>query len=245
MDDIIDINALFGPMPSSSADLPVEALLELMQRHRVGAACVLSTLGILLDPGVGNTVTRATCAANQGLLPVATLNPMAFFGDVEPLLRMTQEGFRLLRFFPATQGWPVDFAPFRALLRHMDETRLPSMIEVGAPGQITTLSRELEDHPLPVILDGVDSSTLAEAITILRHHKNWYLETSRLLAPGNIKMVVDTLGPERLMFGSRAPAYPIAGVLKTLEHAGLNPDLRQTILRANAHRVLRLGQQLG
>src|SRR5579871_1862983 len=241
MDDIIDINTLFGPMPLTSADLPVESLIELMERHSVGTACVLSTLGILLDPGVGNSVTRATCTEYDNLRPVATLNPMGFFGDADALLRLPKEGFCLLRFFPSTQGWPVDFAPFRALLKRLDETRLPSMIEIDTPGQITTLSRELEGHPLPIILDGVDSNTLAEAVTVLRHHNNWYLETSRLLAPGNIKTVVNTLGPERLMFGSRAPAHPIAGVLRTLEYAGLHSDVINAILRANARRVLHLG----
>jgi predicted TIM-barrel fold metal-dependent hydrolase len=245
MDDIIDINTLFGPMPVTSADLPVETLLELMQKHSIGSACVLSTLGILLDPGVGNSVTRATCAENDNLRPVATLNPMAYFGDAEPFLRLPQEGFCLLRFFPATQGWPVDFAPFRALLRRLDETRLPSMIEIGAPGQITTLARELEEHTLPVILEGVASETLAEAVAVLRHRNNWYLETSRLLAPGNIKMVVDTVGPERLLFGSRAPSYPVAGVLKTLQYAGLQSDVLQIILHANARRILHLGQHVG
>jgi predicted TIM-barrel fold metal-dependent hydrolase len=242
MDNIIDINALFGPMPSTSADMPVESLVELMEKHSVGVACALSTLGILLDPSVGNSVTRATCAEHSSLRPVATLNPMAFLGDAEPLLRLAKEGFCMLRFFPTTQGWPIDFAPFRALLHRMEETRLPSMIEIDQPGEITTLSRELEGHLLPVILDGVDSNTLAEAIAVLRRHNNWYLETSCLLAPGNIKTVVDTIGAERLLFGSRAPSHPIASVLKTLEYAGLHSDVLNTILHANARRVLHLGQ---
>jgi hypothetical protein len=242
MDEIIDINTLFGPMPLTSVDLPVDALIELMQKHNVGTACTLSTLGLLLDPGVGNSVTQVTCAEHSQLRPVATLNPMAFFGDAEPLLHLLTGKFCLLRFFPVTQGWPVNFSPFRALLRRLDEARLPSMIEIAAPGEITALSAELEDHPLPVILEGVNTQTLAEAIAVLRHHNNWYLETSRLLAPGNIKLVVDTLGAERLLFGSRAPSHPLASGLNTLQYAGLAPDVLNTILHANARRVLHLGQ---
>ena len=242
MDDIIDINTLFGPMPLTSVDLPVDALVELMQKHSVGTACTLSTLGLLLDSGVGNSVTKATCAEHPHLRPVATLNPTAFFGDADPLLRLLEDGFCMVRYFPATQGWPINFAPFRALLRRLDETRLASMIEIAAPGEITALSAELEGHPLPVILEGVDARSLAEAIAVLRHHNNWYLETSRLLAPGNIKLVVDTLGSERLLFGSRAPSHPLASGLKTLEYAGLNSEALNAITHANARRVLHLGQ---
>jgi len=242
MDEIIDVNTLFGPMPLTSVDLPVDALIELMEKHNIGTACTLSTLGLLLDPGVGNSVTQATCAEHSQLLPVATLNPTAFFGNAEPPRHLLDGNFSLLRFFPTTQGWPVHFAPFRALLRCLDETGLAAMIEVAKPGEITALSGELEGHPLPVILEGVNTQTLAEAVTVLRRHDNWYLETSRLLAPGNIKLVVDTLGPERLLFGSRAPSHPVASGLKTLQYAGLGSEALNMILHANAHRALHLGQ---
>jgi hypothetical protein len=242
MDEIIDINTLFGPIPTTSADMPVEELVALMQKHRVGAACTLSTLGLLLDAGVGNSVTRATCAEHKALRPVATLNPTAFFGDATPLLRLRAEGFVMLRFFPTAQGWPVNYAPFRALLRRLDEMRLPNMIEIQATGEITTLATELEGNLLPLILEGVTTHTLAEAIAVLRQRTNWYLETSRLLAPGQIKLVVDTLGAERLLFGSRAPSNAIASGLGTLQHAGLAPDAYNLILHGNAHRILHLGQ---
>ena len=59
MDAIVDINTLFGPMPFASTDMTVDALLALMHKHNVGQACVLSTLGVLLDATGGNGATRA------------------------------------------------------------------------------------------------------------------------------------------------------------------------------------------
>ena len=88
MDDIIDINTLFGPLPVASSDLSVDTLLQLMQKHKVGTACILSTLGLLLDPTVGNAATRAACGEHPELLPIATLNPTMYFGDSEPILRL-------------------------------------------------------------------------------------------------------------------------------------------------------------
>src|SRR2546421_4363973 len=116
MDDIVDINTLFGPLPAASADLAVDALLDLMQTHQVSAACTLSTLGILLDPILGNAATRAACAEQTNLIPVATLNPAIFFGDATAVGRFVDEGFRLLRFFPSDQHWKIDFAPFHWVL---------------------------------------------------------------------------------------------------------------------------------
>src|SRR5438105_5908305 len=106
MDEIVDVNTLFGPLPVASADLSVDALTSLMQPHHIGTAFTLSTLGLLLDPTVGNAATRAACSEHSELLPVATLNPTMYFGDTASVLRLASDGFRLVRFFPAAQGWP-------------------------------------------------------------------------------------------------------------------------------------------
>jgi predicted TIM-barrel fold metal-dependent hydrolase len=238
MDDIVDINTLFGPMPDSSVDLPVDALLALMQKHRVGAACTLSTLGLLLDPAVGNAATRAACEEHTELLPVATLNPTLYFGDETTVTRLKADGFRMVRFFPVAQGWPVEFAPFQVLLQALGTTGLPVMLDVKSPGEITTLLRVLKAYPGSVILSGVTSALLAETVTALRANPNWHIEISCLLAPGCLRVVTETLGVERLLFGTGAPAHPIASALHTLQHAGLEDAARRQILAANARRIL-------
>src|SRR5579884_1555363 len=240
MEDIVDINTLFGPLPAASADLAVDVLIERMQKHSVRAACTLSTLGLLLDPAVGNAATRAACTEHPELLPVATLNPRMYFGDAAQVTRLTGEGFRLIRFFPTEQGWPVDFAPFRALLHSLDEARLPIMVDVEEPGTITALTRVLEAYPAPVLLASVDTTTLAEAVAALRLHTNWHLETSRLLAAGALKLVAETLGAERLLLGTGAPSHPIASALNAVQHAGLPEQARLQLLGANARRILNL-----
>jgi predicted TIM-barrel fold metal-dependent hydrolase len=240
MEEIVDVNTLFGPLPVASTDLAVDALLALMQKHQVKAACTLSTLGLLLDPAIGNAATRAACVEHAELLPVATLNPTMYFGDAAALLRLPTEGFRLLRFFPAQQGWPIAFAPFRSLLRSLDETRLPLMIDTDAPGALTALFDPLDTYPAPVILSRVNVDTLAEAVAALRHHDNWYVEISRLLAPGAIQLLAETVGASRLLFGTGAPIRPIASTLQTLQHAGLSDADRRQILSANVRRILNL-----
>ena len=240
MDEIVDVNTLFGPLPAASNDLTVESLLEMLQQHQIGKACALSTLGMLLDPSVGNTVTRATCQEHETLVPVATFNPTMYFGDAAPLHKAREEGFKLARFFPNAQAWPIDFAPFRALVLALQETALPLMIDVHSSGDITALARIVNDSPIPVILSGVNVNMLAEALAVLRERSNWHLETSRLLAPGAIKAVVDSVGAGRLLFGSSAPSQPVASVMDTLHFAGLDGGALNQVLGGNARTLLQL-----
>lgn len=241
MSGIVDVNTLFGPLPAANTDLTVEALLELMQRHKVTAACTLSTLGMLLDPAVGNAMTRATCTEHPTLLAAATLNPGAYFGNTEELTRLRAEGCCYVRLFPTEQGWPLEYAPFRALAEDLQSVGLPLMIDITKQGQMSQLAHTLHDYPAPVILAGVNTETLAEAITLLRRHAHWHLETSNLLAPGCIKAVIDALGAERLLFGTHAPSRPVASVLYTLHYVGLPDAALNQILSENARRLLPIG----
>ena len=237
MDEIVDVNTLFGPLPAASVDLAIETLLGQMAQRGVNAACTLSTLGLLLDPAVGNAATRAACIDDTQLIPVATLNPTMFFGDTAPLLRLPSEGFKLVRFFPHEQGWPLHYLPFHALLESLQQTRLPVMINVSDCGDITALQSYIGFYPT-VILAGVDADLLPEAIAVLRLQPGWMLETSRLLAIGSMKLIVDTVGGERLLFGSGAPAQSLAASLNALNYAGLSSSVCRQILSANARRIL-------
>jgi predicted TIM-barrel fold metal-dependent hydrolase len=240
LDEIFDVNAAFGPLPDASNDLTVDALLALMEKHAITSACALSTLGILLDPAVGNAATRAACQQYPTLLPVATFNPCAFFGDDTAVRQLRADGFHMVRFFPEMQNWPVDYAPFSALVETLAQTGLPLAINLSLPGEITTLSRVLPNYPAPVILAGVDVDVLAEAICVIRARPNWYIETSGLLAPGALRSVVDSAGPGKLLFGTGAPNHPIASALNTLKYAGLSDEARRMVLSTNARGILNL-----
>ena len=238
MPDIIDINTLFGPLPIASADLAPEDLLELLNRHEINTAYTLSTLGLLLDPQVGNASTRAACSENPLLRPVATLDPTLYFGDEANVQKLKTDGFAFVRFFPYSQKWPIEYAPFQALCRVLDSMQMPIMIDVEKIGVISQLSNLLANHASPVILTGVDAHLLAEGLAVWRERKNWFAETSRLLSPGALKLIADSVGVGRLLYGSGAPFTPPASALQALTYAGLSEEAQQDILSGNAARLL-------
>ncbi len=240
MDEIIDINTLFGPLPAASTDRAVDSLLAMMDKHHVTAACTLSTLGLLLDPTVGNTATRAACTEHNALIPVATLNPVMYFGDNSPAQKLKDDGFKLVRFFPLIQSWPPNFGPFKELVSTLATSALPIMINIGSLGDITTLESILDSYPSPVILSTVNASHLAETVSALRNHSNWHVDISHLLSPGAIQLIADGVGAERMLFGSGAPSRPIASIVNTLKLSNLTSEQSALVLSGNARRVINL-----
>lgn len=238
MPPIIDVNTIFGPLPEAATDLSVDDLTALMKRHSVDACCTLSTIGLLLDHRMGNAATKAACAENPRFIPVATLNPQVFYGGEGPHLHFRADGFRLARFFPGAQGWVPDYEPFIAVVRALEAEGLPIMVEVSRPGEATRLVQSLGVDPAPLILAGVAEETLAEAVVLMRAHPNLYVETSRLLALGAIKHLVEHVGSERILFGSGAPARPMAGALAVVRQSGVGEEHLVRILGGNAERLL-------
>jgi hypothetical protein len=240
VDEIIDINTLFGPMPAGAADLSVDELTGMMGKHGVRSACTLSTIGMLLDHNAGNAATKAACAETTNLVPVATLNPQTFFGTDGPFSRFKADGYKLVRFFPDRQGWDTGYAPMVVLAKRLEVEGLPLMVDVDRPGSATRLAQALVAHPASLILAGVDESMLAEAIALMRAHARIYVEISRLLSVGAIRQVAESVGAERVLYGSGAPLQPMASVLGALRHAALTDEQRARVLGGNAKSLLGL-----
>ncbi len=242
MHQIIDINTLFGSLPTLNADLSLDDLQTLMEKHNVSRACTLSTVGILMDTGVGNAQTRVTCGDEGVLIPVATCNPNSYYGDPTPLTSLRESGFKIVRFFPDLQHWPADYAPFADMLAVLNDcpNPLPVMVDILTHGQMTRLSKVASTYKGTVILAHVTPALLAEAAAVMRHHAGWMIETSYLLAPGSIGYLASVVGDERVVFGSGAPLRSIAGTLQTLQYSGLSDDSLGRIQGGNAARLLSL-----
>lgn len=240
MNEIIDVNTLFGPLPYASSDLPVEALTTLMQQNGVSRSLTLSTLGMLMDSTVGNAITKAACNELPHLLPVATLNPLSFIGDTQPITRLKADGFVMVRFFPDDQGWKVNSLSFLEIVRTLTALQMPLMIAASKPGDITSLLSALGDYPGSVVLAEVTVDAIAELLPALRRCPNWLVETSRLNSMGTLALISQTVGAERLLLGTTAPFRPISGAVQTVRSSGLDESQVALVLGGNAQRILRL-----
>src|SRR5687768_9272749 len=138
---IFDACTLFGPWPQHSADLAVESLLQVMSQNGIARSLVTATTGIFHDYQQGNTETLiAARRYAQQLYPVATLDPRAYPECLQEAETRAAEGFRLFRFFPDRQGWPLRFAPFREALQKCDSLGVPVIVTVARPGDCTELA---------------------------------------------------------------------------------------------------------
>ena len=257
--DILDVNTLFGAYPAQHAESNAEGLSESLTRHGVKRAMTLSTWGVFYNDMAGNQETLAACGQYDGIMyPVGTVNPMTFWDGDEMLKHLSQTSFHMIRFFPHLQGWPIDFAPFARIVKTLSECgkplmersltmprpargwRLwtdggePVMISAIRPGDATAIARILADYPAPVILEGVGQDNLIEALTILRSHEQFLLETHRLTVPDGLARIRDSVGAQRIVFGSGGPALSAGAALDYVRKSSLSAEEQALVLGGNA-----------
>lgn len=236
---ITDIFALFGPIPPHSAEPGTEALKAAHERQGVVGAAVLSTRGIYHSAAAGNRETLAKCAESGGrFLPLGVLDPRV------PAAHTLLNGARGVALFPATQNWPVAYAPLEESLQQLKDSRIPLFFEATRPGDATALRALLRatGFGAPVVLFGVPAAGLAEAFALASGDARYLLCTDRLRGVGELALAVENLGPDRVLFGSGAIARGSLGAaIATARAAGLDPAHLTQVFSGNARKLLAAG----
>lgn len=238
---IFDACTLFGPWPQHPADLSLESLLQGMAQNGIARSLATATTGIFYDYRQGNAETLAGAQAHsQQLYPVATLDPRAYPEALQEAEARAAEGFRLFRFFPDRQGWPMRYAPFRELLQKCDSLGVPVAVTVARHGDCTDLVDEVAFTQAPVLLCGIKPANLGEALAIMRTSPKFYIETTHLLAPFALETVRDTVpqGEERLVFASYSPLRYLSAALGPVLTSTLSDEHKGLVLGGNLRRLL-------
>ncbi len=242
--EITDVNTLFGAYPAQHADSSPETLVEAMRANGIDWGLTLSTYGLFYQAAEGNDETMKACRAHDHLIPVATLNPVHYWGQDGLIESIAENAFEMVRFFPHLQNWPLEFAPFLRMLSTLGRLpRMPIMVSVDRRGEATHLARLLDDFSHPVILDGISPDTLSEAIMLMRVHENLYVETHALTAPYALPLLRDTVGTHRVLFGSDAPGRSPAAALRYVRSSGLSDSDQAAVLSGNAQAIWQAGSE--
>lgn len=214
------------------------ALSAIMDKHRMARVATLSTVAIFVDSRRGNDLTWQAAGDDPRLLPVATADPRGGPRCAGEIAERLEQGGKLAALFPEVQGWPLEHGGCAEVLRVAGQAGAPVLIEAGRPGAPTQIARLAEACSARVILSGVGYRTLGEALMVMKAHPHVYLETHLLTSADGIERVVDEIGSDRLLFGSRAPLLYFSSAYLRLRFADIGVADRDAVLAGNFSRLL-------
>ncbi len=153
-----------------------------------------------------------------------------------------------LKIHPSLERARVDDPIWRPFLEHAERRRLPVVVHCGRWQEMASWRfclEAAERHPDASIVVGHlggDLATLQQdcsAEMARRGLPNAYLGTESIREYYSIRIALDRLGPERLVFGSDYPLGWPAAYLSVFEGAKPTAEERRLVLGENLLRLLR------
>jgi predicted TIM-barrel fold metal-dependent hydrolase len=187
------------------------------------------------------------------LLGCAMIDPHRTTAVEEVRHFVSDRGFKGIKLMGAIHKFNVDDEPIvRPVVEAAAELGVVVSIHSGPrechPDRIGTVAGWIPDTP--VVMDHMGfPENLAEGIaqaqahpnivmgtTILRFHRRWGTDPNAVV-PTEVRAAVDTLGPERIVFGSNYPEYRPIQVMNALRRLELGEQAERLIFGENLARI--------
>lgn len=235
---IIDANTTIGAHPDHRLNMSIERLISEMDTHKIAGSLAQSTLGIYDSFERGNSAIIEAARGNNRLVPVASIDPLKYFGAVDDMRKICSLGFRIFRFSPYEQGWAIESAAFTQVLKQLGECRIPFIIDASDSGTPSAVARVASGYTAPVIIGSISLETFSESLAVMADNPNIMIETHELHIPGALEMIAQRVGADRIVLGSGAPLRSIASALSYITNSDLSEEDKQKALAGNIRRVL-------
>ena len=241
---IVDIGTVFGVRPASDLDLGPGTLLHMMAQNQVDEALVCSLKAVQHNFTAGNDETVALCLEHHNLYPVAVADPRQAPDCLAEVERCAAQGCVAFRFFCDYQGWSIASQSFRHLLQAVAHAKKPAIVHAPASGDATDLLSIAGGWDIPVVLAGITYPVLSEALAVMADAPNFCIEAHRVALPGQVELMVEEVGAERIMFGSWAPLFSQRPSMEMVLGSEVSPEAKALILGGNARRVFTLTKRM-
>ena len=246
---LIDINAFFGhwpywPIPNAGA----ADLLAMIDRFGIDKAAVTSLRGLFGDWPTANAETLAATREHPDrFVPIACLSPMNNGGG-QALRNLVSQGFMAVRLYPlALQGYSLNSGYVADIAHTAGECGIPIIIPTRPMRNFRFPTLSIDEvvalalrHPeTTFILSGPNYlSEFRAAVEGMTRCPNILIEISCMQGLRAVARLVESVGAQRILFGTGAVLqYPACNVAK-LQHAGITTEQRNAIACGNTTMLL-------
>lgn len=249
MADVFDATVFFGPYHRSDVDTSPAAVLERMKRASIETCLAVSLFAIEHDMEEGNEQILALAGQfRDQLVPVAVVAPGQYVPGRGLMNRLCAQGFRVAAFFPGMQGWPLELLSFRAAALEAAEAGMVIMVAVGGRGEASRVARSLDGIDAPVILrchSGGGYVLADEFLAIGEQCPNYHFDVWNCVGAGQIRLLADELGADRLVYGSGLPLCRELSSRFLVQTAGLSAADLGLVLGGTLRRLLGIERGAG
>ena len=245
--DVIDVHQHLGPYFNFHVpycDTP--GMVAEMDRLGIGQGWIASHAAIEGDAVLGNDdVLEAVRAYPGRFIGYATVDPnypVEAAHDLER--RMALPEFKMIKLHPSLAGYPLDGPNYDCVWSMARARNCPVLTHAWADDKFCgqdAVRRLMEKHPDVHLIFGhaLFHATFEKAAEVARDFENLLLDiTTSNHCYGMIEHAVETVGADRILFGSDTPFISAAGAVGKVLYARIPDDDKAKIFGGNARRLL-------
>jgi uncharacterized protein len=215
-------------------------------------------------PPIPNEEVAASCAEHADILiPFASVDPWRGRAAARAARRLVEEhGVRGFKFHPSLQGFAPNDRMAYPIYEVVEQLGVPALFHTGQTGigagarggggirlkysNPMWLDDVAVDFPdLPIILAHPSFPWQDEALAVATHKPNVYIDLSGWSPkyfPPQLVRYANTLLKNKVLFGSDFPVITPDRWLADFAKLDIKPEVRPLILKENAARLLKLGE---
>ena len=216
-----------------------DGLLDAMDKTGMERALAYSPHAEHFDTVEGNALLLEMIAGQPRLVPQFVANPAT--DDLDEFADgVARHGVRSVRMAPIDHSYPFTDWVVGPWLDWLESEGIPLTIAVEQV-EVPQLHDTAKAHPrLNVVLAEVHYKHVPWAIPLLRSVPNTFIEVSRFVIADGVARLMDAVGEERILFGSRFPDSSMGHQLYNLHHNDLDESALAAICAGNLDRLLGL-----
>ncbi|MDP4504435.1 amidohydrolase family protein [Nonomuraea turcica] len=230
----LDVDVLVGAYPDRDGPPGTpRSVLDTLTAHRIRAGAVASLRATLFDMRSGNDEVLALAASDDTrgeVVPVGAVDLRDPIGAVQEIDRLAELGVKAIRLFPDEQGVEAGFPS----VRHVARKAAGLGLVVLTGGDVRRFWQPFSGLDATVVFLDTHFYHLGDFLVVAADEPGFHTSTRLLNSPD----ALETVPPDRLLYGSRTPHYEPVVPLLRLATSGLKPDEIAAVAGGNARRLL-------
>jgi predicted TIM-barrel fold metal-dependent hydrolase len=233
----LDVDVLVGAYPDRDGPPGTpRSVLDTLAAHRIRAGAVASLRAALFDMRSGNDEVLALASddaetgRDPAAVPVGTVDLRDPIGAVREIDRLAELGMKAIRLFPDEQSVEAGFPS----VRHVAKEAAGLGLVVLTGGDVRRFWQPFSGLDAKVVFLDTHFYHLGDFLVVAADEPGFHTSTRLLNSPD----ALETVPPDRLLYGSRTPHYEPVVPLLRLATSGLKPDEIAAVAGGNARRLL-------
>lgn len=248
MTRVIDANAHVGPTVYDDFEFEptIGSLEKAMDKAGIDEAVVSPLKPPSFDFDAANARLAACLSTTDKFYPIGRVDPRVANATSHAETALTEYGMNGLKLHPWEETFSITDPSVSGILEVASNHGSPVWIHAGYPGvshalSIRELAQSFPDTPL-ILTHGaqldISGLSLPDAMKLAEGTENTYFELSGVYRRDLVVDLVDSIGSDRLVFGTNAPYFHPRVEKSRVTHADIDGDHLPHILSKSIHKLL-------